>query len=145
MASEDRNFLYFPGKRRWFQFSNNTAFHNITPIFSIRKSERCFDDSKIQLGLGGFLLNAHIPPLLPQLPVYSCLVSLSALEIWFCKQLSQKPHLWDHFCFQLSRTEKIKPCPCFLSSAKLEKPPRFKPQTISVPRPPVSPLLLWKP
>lgn len=86
----------------------------------------------------------HVPPLLPQLPVYSCLVSLSALEIWFCKQLRSKPHLWDHFCFQLSRTKKIKPWPCFLSSAKLEKPPHFKPQAISVPRPPVSPLLLWK-
>lgn len=145
MASQDRNFPYLPGKRRRFQFSNNIAFHNITPIFTTRKSERRFGASKIQLGLGGFLLNAHVPPLLPQLPVYSCLASLSALEIWFCKQLRPTPHLWDHFCFQLSRTKKITPCPCFLSSAKPEEPPHFKPQATSVPRPPASPLLLWKP
>lgn len=144
MAFQDRNFLYLPAKRRQFQFSNNIAFHNITSNFSTRNNERCFDTSKIQTGLEGFLLNVHVPPLLPQLPVYSCLVSLSALEIWFWKQLRPKPRLRDHFCLQLSRIRKIKPCPCFLSLAKLEKPPHFKPQAISVPRLSVSPSLLWK-
>lgn len=35
------------------------------------------------------------------------------LEIWFCKQLRSKPHLWDHFHLQLSRTKKIKPSRAF--------------------------------
>lgn len=87
----------------------------------------------------------QFPPFLPQLPVYSCPVSLPALEIWFHKGLRSKPHLWDHFCLQFSKTEKIKPCPCFLSSAKLEKPPHFKPQASSVPRLRVSPWLLQRP
>lgn len=76
----------------------------------------------------------HLPPFLPHQPVYSCLLSLPALEIWFRKWLRSKPHLWDHFCSQLSKTEKIKPCPCFQPSAKLEKLPHFKPQASSVPR-----------
>lgn len=67
----------------------------------------------------------HFPPFLPQLPVYSCLVSLPALEIWFCKGLRSKPHLWDHFCSQLSKTEKNKALPMFSVLSKTGKATSF--------------------
>lgn len=54
--------VYLPGKRRRLQFCSNNTFHSITPIFIIRKSERCFDGSETQLGLAGFLLNARPTP-----------------------------------------------------------------------------------